>query len=199
MTSPYAVCIGFMYGLIKINKEKISWNKKNSIPVFVLGLIISLLTLFICEFVLPNANSNVITLFRTFLEIEGDYARDLREMSSMTILQKTNELQDTGTLNTYILEFNKRYAIPFGALFFAFFALSIFIILKDRLKTALCIGLLSCVLYWAVLMAGQIFSLNKGKYGAFVMWLPNILFLCISILLLLVKYKAQSPVSVTRS
>jgi lipopolysaccharide export LptBFGC system permease protein LptF len=200
MTAPYAVCVGFMYGLIKMNiKEKISWNKKNSIPVFVLGLIISLATLFICEVILPNANSNVIKSFWTFLEIEGDPVKGPREMSSTMILQKINELQDDAkTANIYILEFNKRYSIPFGALFFAFLALSLSIVLKNRLKTALGIGLLSCVLYWAVLMAGQIFSINKEKYGAFIMWLPNILFLFISIILLLVKYKAQSSASVSR-
>jgi lipopolysaccharide export LptBFGC system permease protein LptF len=197
MTAPYAVCIGFIYGLININsKEKILWNKKNSMSVFVLGLIISLLTLFICEVVLPNANSNVIKSFQTFLKIEGEPVQGPREMSSIMILQKIHELRDdTQTLNVHILEFNKRYSVPFGALFFAFLALSLSIILKDRLKTALGIGILSCVVYWAVLMGGQMFSMSKEKYGAFVMWLPNVLFLGISIMLLLTKYKAKSSVS----
>jgi lipopolysaccharide export LptBFGC system permease protein LptF len=197
MTFPYAVCIGFVYGLIRINfKEKLSRNKKNILSVFVPGLIISLLTLFICEFILPHSNNNVNTLFRTFLELEGDYAKGPREMSSIMILQKINELQDNnGTLNMYMLEFNKRYSISFGVLFFAFFALALSIALKDRLKTALCISLLSCVLYWAVLMAGQTFSIQNEMHGPLVMWLPNILFLIISITLLLITYKTKPSAS----
>jgi lipopolysaccharide export LptBFGC system permease protein LptF len=189
MDAPFAVCMGFVCGLIKINfAEKLSQDKRNIIPVLILGLLISLLTFIIADFVLPDSNENFSALYRTILAKNEIQPEHPREMSSIALLQEIDKIDgDKKTLNMYHLELNKKYSIPSGALFFAFFAIFLSSALKKHLKTALCISLISCVVYWALLMYGQNFSLHYEKYGALVMWFPNILFLCISIILCLIN------------
>jgi lipopolysaccharide export LptBFGC system permease protein LptF len=205
---PFSVCIGFIYGLVKINfVEKISQNKRNAVPVLILGLIISLSTFTINDFILPNSTKAFSKLLWIILHENETYSYENeirfespREMNSLKLLKKINDIHEDGrTLNLYILEYNKKYAIPFSSMFFAFFAISISIVLKNRLKSALFISFVSCKVYWTLLLYGQEFSIRYGKYGALVMWLPNILFLCISIILYLVKYKNKPPTSLQAS
>jgi lipopolysaccharide export LptBFGC system permease protein LptF len=197
MAIPFSVCMGFIYGLIKINFiEKIAQNKRNAMPVLILGLIISLLSFVFSDFVLPNSTKNFRKLY-WMISTENEIRSETpREMNSLKLLQKIDDMhEDEKTLNLYILEFNKKYSIPFGAMFFTFFALSISAFLKRRLKIGLCISFVSCIVYWALIMYGQNISMYYGKHGALVMWIPNILFLCISIILYLTKNKNKPPAS----
>jgi lipopolysaccharide export LptBFGC system permease protein LptF len=181
MSMPFAACIGIIQGLIKLNiAEKLSQNNKNIIPIFVIGLILSILTFIVDDFILPKSTERFSKLYRTvllddrnqFIEIESP-----REMSSGIILKRMNELRgDKVKLNIYLLELNKKYSIPFGVLIFTLFALSLSIILQNHSRIALCISFISCVLYWAILMFGQIYSIRNGKYGILAMWFPNIFF-----------------------
>jgi lipopolysaccharide export LptBFGC system permease protein LptF len=196
MSAPFAVCIGFVHGLNKLNfaKEK-SQNGKIIVPAIVLGLLISITTFIVSDFVLPNSNRNFTKLYLSISPEDGKQLEAPREISSIKLLQKINEIHnDRKKLNAHILELNKKYSIPFGALFFAFFAFSLSVKIKKHLKISLCISLLSCIIYWAVLMYGQIFSLANDKYGAFVMWFPNILFFCVSIILYFIKNKPPASV-----
>ncbi|MDR0758846.1 MAG: LptF/LptG family permease [Treponema sp.] len=196
MSAPYAVCIGFVHGLNKLNfTRKQAQGRKIIMPVIVLGLLISIITFIVSDFVLPNSNRNFTKLYLSISPEDGEQLETPREINSIKLLQKINEIHNDGKkLNVHILEFNKKYSIPFGALFFAFFALSLSVKIRKHLKISLCISFLSCVIYWAVLMYGQIFSLANGKYGAFVMWFPNILFLCISMILYFIQYKPPASV-----
>jgi lipopolysaccharide export LptBFGC system permease protein LptF len=201
MGAPYAVCTGFVCGLIKMNfMERVSQNRRSIIPVLILGVLVSILTFMVSDFVLPNSNKNINKLYWTISARDGIPPENPRAMSSLELLQKIGKINDDKkTLNIYTLELNKKYSIPSGGLFFAFFAISLSVVLKRRLKTALCISLISCVVYWAFLVYGQLFSLNYEKYGALVMWFPNIFFLCISIILCLLKYKNNLSVSMRRA
>jgi lipopolysaccharide export LptBFGC system permease protein LptF len=196
MSAPFAVCIGFVYGLSKLNfTRKESQSGKIIMPIIVLGLLISITTFIVSDFVLTNSNRKFTKLYLSISPEDGKQLETPRETSSIKLLQRINEIHnDPKKLNVHILELNKKYSIPFGALFFAFFALSLSVKIKKHLKISLCISFLSCVIYWAVLMHGQIFSLENGKYGAFAMWFPNILFLCISMILYFIKNKPPASV-----
>ena len=200
MSMPFAACIGIIQGLIKLNIiEKLSQNNKNIIPIFIIGLILSILTFIVADFILPKSTERFSKLYRTVLLEDRNQVIEIespREMSSGIILQRINELRgDKMKLNIYLLELNKKYSIPFGVLIFILFALSLSIILQNHSKIALCISFISCVLYWAILMFGQIYSIRNGKYGILVMWLPNIFFFCVSIILFYIKHKIKPPAS----
>lgn len=214
MSSPFAVCIGFVQGLLKVNiVEKIVKNgekdfmKKIVIPVLGLSLIISALTFIVSDCVLPNANVSSDNLYRMALtktngeQFSAFIGNHPRNMSSKMIIQGIKNIQTEKednfeqNLNIWRLELNKKYSIPLGALFLAIFAMSFALILKNYKKTGFCICLFACILYWALLTYGQIFSRNTGKYGVLVMWLPNIIFLCISCILYLCYKKIKPPAS----
>jgi lipopolysaccharide export LptBFGC system permease protein LptF len=211
MGAPFSVCIGFAQGLIKINiNEKILKNGKAYfvkiiiVSILSLSLIISVLTFVISDYVLPNANEHVTNLYRTAL-IKNDEKqsgisteKSPRDMSSKMIIQGIKNIQmekNNGFekyLNRWNLELNKKYSIPLGALFLSLFTIALSLIIRNK-KIGFCICLFSCILYWALLTYGQIFSIRSGKYGGLAMWLPNILFLCISCVLYLGYKKINKP------
>lgn len=199
MCLPFSVCIGFVQGLIKINIfEKISQGKKNIISVIFLGFVISMITFIIIDFIMPNSIIQFNKLFRSLLTNESIEIGNIgpREMSFMNLLKKMNGISiNEKTANIYLLELNKKLSIPSGALFFAFFALSLSIMLQKHSKISFFISILSCILYWAMLIYGQNYSVKNGRYGGLVMWLPNILFFCISIILFLIKTKNRPSAS----
>lgn len=211
MGSPFAVCIGFFQGLIKTNingkilkNSKIIFVKKINISILILSLIISILTFVISDYILPNANVHVTNLYRTAL-IKNDgeqsitsFERSPRDMNSKMIIRGIKNIQmekEDGfekKLNIWELELNKKYSIPLGSLFLSLFTISLSLIIKNK-KIGFCVCLFSCILYWALLTYGQIFSIKNGRYGGLVMWLPNILFLCISCVLYLGYKKINKP------
>ena len=105
-----------------------------------------------------------------------------REMTSFDLYNQIQKLKkDEKTppkkLNQYMLEFNKKFSIPFGSLFFALLAMPLAIIFgKHNGQTiGLIIGIFISFLYWAFMILGQIFASRSGQ-GAFIsMWLPNLL------------------------
>lgn len=212
MGSPFAVSIGFVQGLVKINiVEKITKDDKKVfikivvIPVLSLGFIISVLTFAISDYVLPNANASFTNLYRTALlkKAGGQPAvspvSGPREMSSKMIVQEIKNIHMEKNddfekkLNVWRLELNKKYSIPLGALFLSLFAMTFSLMIKNHKKIGFCICLFSCVLYWALLTYGQIFSIRSEKYGVLVMWLPNVLFLIISCILYLCYKRINNP------
>jgi lipopolysaccharide export LptBFGC system permease protein LptF len=208
MGSPFAVCIGFVQGLVEMLKRgKEIFIKNLIIPVLALSLIISALTFLVSDYVLPNANASFNVLYRTaLLKNNGEQPivsseNGPRTMSSRMVVQGIKNIQiEKGDdfekkINIWKLELNKKYSIPLGALFLSLFAMSLSLILKNHKKIGFCICLFSCILYWALLMYGQIFSINKGKYGVLAMWLPNIVFLFISCVLYLCYKKNNPPAS----
>lgn len=190
MGVPYAVCAGFTHGLIKNNfYEKFTHNQKSVIPVLVLALIIATAAFFFADFVLSHSNNHFRELFGTIIGNEEITGRSFRDMTSLEMIQTINEKTKNGLnkndriFNIYILELNKKFSIPFGALFFACFALSLSLVLGKHIKIAVCISLLACIAHWAILLYGQVFSSRMGRYGVLAMWLPNLLFLCVSAVL----------------
>lgn len=103
-----------------------------------------------------------------------------REMTSYDLWKRIKEVEKKETvkqsqLNTYKLEFNKKFSIPFGSIFFAMLALPLALIFgkKDGQTLGLIFGLIISVLYWAATILGQMFGLRSGYNGFVMMWSPN--------------------------
>ncbi|MDR2897231.1 MAG: LptF/LptG family permease, partial [Spirochaetaceae bacterium] len=87
-----------------------------------------------------------------------------REMTSFDLQKELTKLEaeeaSPRTINTYRLEYYKKFSIPFGSIFFALLAFPLALIFgKHNGQTVgLIIGLVISVLYWAMLIGGQTFG-----------------------------------------
>jgi len=79
------------------------------------------------------------------------------------------------SLQTYWLEYFKKFAIPSGAFFFVILAFPLGIkARRSGRSVGFGLGLLVAVLYWALLLGGQTFSTRLGWSPFWAMWAPNI-------------------------
>lgn len=104
------------------------------------------------------------------------------------IKNKIKENASERTLNIYMMEFNKKFSIPFGAFFFVMLAAAISG--AGRLhnqSVGFVLGLLISVSYWAVLMGGQTLALNRNLNGSIAMWLPNAMLFGVAIFFFIKK------------
>jgi len=113
-----------------------------------------------------------------------------REMSARDLLRELTEIrqkqEDERTINMYLMEFHKKFAIPFGALFFVLLAFPLALSTRTNGQSVgFIVGLLFAVFYWALLIGGQTLGLRLGYNGAVMMWIPNLVILIISCVLLL--------------
>ncbi len=103
------------------------------------------------------------------------------EMTSLDLHREIKEMEKRDDvkpkdLNKYKLEYNKKFSIPFGSIFFAILALPLALLFgKHNGQTiGLIIGLFISVAYWAMMILGQIFGSRSGTNGVILMWLPNL-------------------------
>lgn len=89
---------------------------------------------------------------------------------------KENPAMSKYEINVWELEYNKKFALPFGSIFFAFLAIPLAIVFgkKNGQTIGLIIGVLICVLYWAMQIMGQTFGLRNGFSGFWSIWIPNV-------------------------
>jgi len=193
MSLPFSVCLGFSYVLTKIGFfEMFKKSKKNILPVLISGLVIFTAAYVVFDFILPSATQNFRDLYRSALsnEIVDTANMSPREMNSINLVKSRSQFMNSERdFNLYLLELNKRFSIPFGALVFTIFSTSLSILLKKRIKITGCIAVVSCVIYWAMLMYGEFYSIRANNFGILAMWLPNIVFLCISTVLYYIGQK----------
>lgn len=111
-----------------------------------------------------------------------------REMSSRDLyveLKKIKKNGDERAINMYRMEYNKKFSIPFGALFFMFLAFPLGLTAKTNGQSVgFILGLIIAVLYWAMLIGGQTLSLRLGLNGTLMMWLPNMVIFGFGVLLM---------------
>jgi lipopolysaccharide export system permease protein len=94
------------------------------------------------------------------------------------------------SLLLYRLEYNKKFSIPFGALCFVFLAVSIGLLAKKSGQTVgFLFGLLISFIFWAMLLIGQTLSVRMGYSPFLSIWMPNILFLIIGFVLLVIRVR----------
>lgn len=103
-----------------------------------------------------------------------------REMTSLDLWKQikqmsTDESVTKKRMNQYKLEFNKKFSMPFGSIFFALLAFPLSLIFgkKDGLTLGLIFGIIISVLYWAASILGQLFGVKSGWNGFLMMWIPN--------------------------
>lgn len=115
-----------------------------------------------------------------------------REMTSWDLYKKIKEIKADETIvqklkNTYRLEFNKKFSVPFGSIFFAMLAFPLSLIFgrKDGQTLGLIFGIILSVLYWAATIIGQMFGIRGGYNGFWMMWTPNLILGLLGIILYL--------------
>jgi lipopolysaccharide export system permease protein len=104
-----------------------------------------------------------------------------KKIQSMKKLEQFSKKQ----LNSYNLEYNKKFSVPFGSIFFAILAFPLALVFgkKDGITLGLIFGIIISVLYWAATILGQLFGIRSGYNGFWMMWGPNFFLGILGILL----------------
>jgi lipopolysaccharide export system permease protein len=104
--------------------------------------------------------------------------------------QALSNIINDNTLRVYLIEYYRKFSLPFGAFFFVFLAVSLGLMAKKSGQTVgFIIGIILAVLYWVMIFLGQTMSLRIGTPPFWSMWLPNILSLGIGLALAAVRIR----------
>jgi lipopolysaccharide export system permease protein len=99
-------------------------------------------------------------------------------------------IKNDRSLLIYIIEYYKKFSVPFGAFFFVFLAVSLGLMAKKSGQTVgFIIGIIVAALYWVLLFLGQTMGLRLGTSPFWSMWFPNLLSLSIGIILAFVRVR----------
>jgi lipopolysaccharide export system permease protein len=94
------------------------------------------------------------------------------------------------SLTIYVIEIYRKFSVPLGAFCFVFLAVSLGLMAKKSGQTVgFIFGNIIAVLYWSMLFIGQTMGLRAGTPPFWSMWLPNIFFLSIGIVLAVIKVR----------
>ncbi|MBO4547208.1 MAG: LptF/LptG family permease, partial [Treponema sp.] len=103
------------------------------------------------------------------------------ELTSFDLGRKIHKMKkepgrDKREINMNVLEFNKKFSLPFGSLFFAFLAMPLALLFgKVNGQTiGLVVGIFISFLYWAMMTVGIQLGYRNGWNGFLLMWLPNV-------------------------
>lgn len=128
-----------------------------------------------------NSNKTILNIFDT--TVLGNSSRSAREMTTYDLSKVVKQMKEDykndsslkTRLNLWTMEFHKKFALPFGSIFFAFLAFSIaFLFGKHNGQTlGLFLGLIICVIYWAMQIMGQLFVQKIGLNSFWCIWVPN--------------------------
>lgn len=115
-----------------------------------------------------------------------------REMTSWDLMKRIKKMKQENSstkkrLNTFMLEYNKKFSVPFGSFFFALLAFPLALIFgkKDGQTLGLIFGIIISVLYWSATIIGQMFGVRGGYNGFWMMWTPNFVIGILGIILYL--------------
>ncbi len=102
-----------------------------------------------------------------------------KEMTSRDLLNRISEMReeskDERTMNMYLMEYHKKFSIPFGAFFFVLLSFPLGLSTRSNGQSVgFILGLLIAVFYWSMLIGGQTLGLRLGYNGPLMVWLPNI-------------------------
>ena len=146
-------------------------------------------------------NYDVMKSERTILNIfdstfTGKYGKNPREMTFVDLNREIHVMEakpepDKIRINTWKMEYYKKFAIPFGSIFFAFLAFSIAFLFgkHNGLTMGLFVGIIICVLYWAMQISGQLLVTRVHLDSFLCIWIPNILLGVIGFILSLMLLK----------
>lgn len=135
-------------------------------------------------------NYDVLSTGKTIMNVFdstllGSFSQSPREMTTYDLTKAIGQMkiekeENPGllrTLNLWVMEWHKKFAIPFGSIFFAFLAFSLaFLFGKNNGQMiGLFLGIVICVLYWAVQIVGQLLVTKVNLNSFWCIWTPNIL------------------------
>jgi lipopolysaccharide export system permease protein len=96
----------------------------------------------------------------------------VNEMQMETLSYKT--MKRDRSLFYYLLEYHKKFSIPFGALSFVFLSVALgFLAKKSGQTVGFILGLIIAFFYWALLLGGQTLGIRMGFSPFWSMWAPN--------------------------
>jgi lipopolysaccharide export system permease protein len=105
-------------------------------------------------------------------------------------LESASAVKRDRSLMLYLLEFYKKFSIPFGALSFVFLAVPLGLLAKKSGQTVgFIFGLIISFLYWALLLGGQTMGMRLGYSPFWSIWLPNILAVSIGGVMCIVRLR----------
>jgi lipopolysaccharide export system permease protein len=91
------------------------------------------------------------------------------------------------SLQSFRVEFNRKFSMPIGCLVFAFFAFPVGVRARRSGRTVgFGIGLFVAIVYWGLLVAGQTFGVRMSLSPAFSMWFPDAVVLAAGVTVFLV-------------
>ena len=132
--------------------------------------------------ILHSARAVMNVFDSTFL---GSFSQSPREMTTYDLTKRLNQMkaeksEDLNTIrkiNLWGMEWHKKFAIPFGSIFFALLAFSMAFQFgkANGQMIGLFLGIVICVLYWAVQIVGQLLVTKVGLNAFWCIWTPNIL------------------------
>ena len=104
--------------------------------------------------------------------------------------ESLREIKRDRSLTVYIIEIYRKFSVPLGAFCFVFLAVSLGLMAKKSGQTVgFIFGNIIAVLYWSMLFIGQSMVLHVGTPPFWSIWLPNIFFLSIGIVLAVIKVR----------
>lgn len=127
-----------------------------------------------------NSDKVVLNIFDSsfFNKSTGVSPREMTSYDLGRTLHKMKKSNDTNkrVLNLYTLEYNKKFSLPFGSFFFAILALPLALLFgkKNGQTIGMILGIFICVLYWAMMILGQIAASRNGFNAFWSMWIPDL-------------------------
>ncbi len=111
-----------------------------------------------------------------------------REMTSFELYKRVKKMsKNNGMRTSYMIEFNRKYSVPFASIFFALLAFPLALVFgrKDGQTLGLIFGVVLSVLYWAATLLGQMIALKQDGFTFFCTWSPNIVLGALGLILYL--------------
>ncbi len=105
--------------------------------------------------------------------------------------RKTLVLSDR-ELDIYLVEYHKKFSLPFAALCFVFLAFPAGLpVRKSGGAIGFFIGILVAVAYWCLLFVGQLFGTNFGFSPILSMWMPDLFILAAAVVAFVARRSAS--------
>ena len=104
--------------------------------------------------------------------------------------QALDNIKSDRSLLIHLIEYYKKFSVPFGAFFFVFLAVSLGLMAKKSGQTVgFIFGNIVAVIYWVMLFFGQTMGLRLETSPFWSMWMPNILSLAIGVILAIIRVR----------
>lgn len=88
---------------------------------------------------------------------------------------KINKTISDRSLQGYLVEYYKKFSLPFACFVFVMFAFPVGLFTKRSGRSVgFAVGLLVAVSYWGMLFAGQTFGIQNNASAGIAMWMPDI-------------------------